>query len=224
MRKIGLTQRVEVIKERSERRDALDQAWARLLLSKNLFPVPLPNCVTDVGGLLRELQLDGVILTGGNDLGGPSLAQRKVGDRCSGAADAAPERDSLERALLEVCAERGIPVLGVCRGMQLLVTHYGGRILELPGHLGTRHTITVRSADGLGLGPRESVNSFHRFGVRHEDIGPNLIPLAGAEDNTVEAVAHHTYPQWGIMWHPERAPCDGRAKCLLARVFGGDKP
>ena len=82
MLRVGLTQRVDL--QREERRDCLDQAWSSLLIENSMLPIPLPNHTADPGALLRELQLDGVVLTGGNDLAavaqGPGVAPERL--RC----------------------------------------------------------------------------------------------------------------------------------------------
>ena len=120
MLKVGLTQRVEVIQDTNERRDCLDQAWTRLLVDNGYLPIPLPNRVEDVDTLIAELEIDGIILTGGNDL-----------SHLTGATNTAPERDAFERRLLERCADLDIPVLGVCRGMQMMVAHFGGELVAV---------------------------------------------------------------------------------------------
>lgn len=211
MPRIGLTQRVEVVSDRNERRDCLDQAWTTLLIAHQLCPVPLPNAVESAERLVADLALDGVILTGGNDLVGLSDSQ-----------EVAPERDRLEHALLDVCAGRRIPVLGVCRGMQIMTTHYGGRLDSVSDHVGTRHAITVCRSDGIALTNRDSVNSFHRFGVYADALGGVLMPLAIAPDGSVEALRHKNAPQWAVMWHPERAPSNEQDAQLIKTIFGGE--
>ena len=206
MLKLGLTQRV-VVDGYEERRDCLDQAWARRL--EGYLPIPLPNSIRDVGELVDALALDGVILTGGNDL-----------SRLPEASDPAPERDAFERRLIDAAAARELPLLGVCRGLQLLVTHYGGRLTPIPGHAGQQHEITAVASDRAPLGGRRAVNSFHRYGVRASDLGTGLRVLATAADGSVEAVVHERLPQWGIMWHPERPPHDPRDLELLEAIFG----
>ena len=66
------------------------------------------------------------------------------------------------------------------------------------------------------------MNSYHDFGVRPEDLGADLRVAATSPDGWVEAVAHPRCPQWGIMWHPERAPADARDAALLRALFEGD--
>lgn len=200
MKLIGLTQRVEDLPARRERRDCLDQAWTGLLLDNGFWPVPLPNRIPDTEKLLTRLGLSGVILTGGNDLG------------------AAPERDTFENSLLESCARSRVPVLGVCRGLELMNAHYGGRLEPVAGHAAVVHDI--RAVPG-GKMPalRPSVNSFHEFGIPGEALSADLAAAAIAADGTVEAAVHRSLPQWGIMWHPERGPRDADDARLLKALF-----
>jgi putative glutamine amidotransferase len=208
MLRIGLSQRVEVVERYGERRDCLDQEWTRLIAALGYLPVPLPNCLDDVDGLLSTLQLSGVILTGGNDL-----------SHLQGARHTAPERDRFEHRLLGLCTQAKIPVLGVCRGMQMLVCESGGRLSASQGHVGVRHPVRVDPTAGLPLTDRQAVNSFHNFGVQAPDVGANLRAAATADDGSVEAVAHEHLPWWGIMWHPERSPSNPEDAAFIRWVF-----
>jgi len=114
-RRVGVTQRVEILADRNERRDALDQAWIPLLVAQDLVPVPVPNQLDDPAAWVVELGITGLVLTGGNDLAD-----------VVGAKGTAPERDETEYRLLELAIDRSWPVLAVCRGLQLLVRHQGG--------------------------------------------------------------------------------------------------
>jgi putative glutamine amidotransferase len=212
MIRLGLTQRVETVPGREERRDCLDQAWTRLLVQNAFRPVPLPNGASDAKAWIDELGLEGVILTGGNDLG-----------RLPGATNAAPERDRFESRLLEACAERGLPVLGVCRGLQMLVSAAGGELQVVEDHVATRHGITARPRRGIPLADRDEVNSFHRFGIPADAVGRDLEAVAFAPDGSIEAVVHRSLPHWGIMWHPERSPQHREDLELLRALFSGRK-
>ena len=207
MRLIGITQRVEVFKDRLERRDCLDQAWAKLLLKSRMIPVPLSNCFENVEKEVTALNLDGILLTGGNDLNFLENAKNK-----------APERDLFESELLSLCSKINLPVLGVCRGMQLMANHYGGTIIELNGHVATTHHINVHVQNVIPLKTGRIVNSFHNFG-----IDPNLLKqfkiVATSMEGYVEAMAHKKLKQWGIMWHPERPPFDETDVLLLKEIF-----
>jgi putative glutamine amidotransferase len=211
---IGLTQRVEALPDRHERRDCLDQAWSKLLLDAGFTPVILPNQPAHTETLVRALNLQGVILTGGNDLAG-----------LPGATNVARERDEFEGNLLTVCTAKRLPVLGVCRGMQMIVRHYGGELKRVENHVCHPHPIVPRGVSMPTL-PRAEVNSFHGFGVEADALPANLIVAGLAPDGTVEAVVHRELPQWGIMWHPERptradGDQDDRDIALMRALFGG---
>ena len=201
MKRIGLTQRVEVVARRGERRDGLDRRWAELLVSRGFAPVPLCNLGNDVRRYLAALDLHGVILTGGNDLA--SL---------DGARDAAPERDHFEHELLALCGERALPVLGVCRGAQVMCLFHAGGVSPVADHVARRHAVTrevhaVASAVERVVRDwptRFEVNSYHAFTLSPDRVRPQFLALARADDGSVEAMGHVALPQLGILWHPER--------------------
>jgi gamma-glutamyl-gamma-aminobutyrate hydrolase PuuD len=208
MKLVGLTQRVEAIQDKNERRDCLDQMWTRLLVQSEMLPIPLPNCIEDVAALVSDLDLAGVILTGGNDLSDlPS------------AMNTAPERDEFEQKLLTLCSQSSIPVLGVCRGLQMLAAFYGSELVPVAEHVATHHGLAVCRRNTMPLTQRKAVNSFHNFGIAPDRLGAELITVATALDGTVEAVVHHKLRQWGIMWHPERPPYDQNDLTLIKELF-----
>ena len=181
---LAVTQRVDVIPRSvgaPERRDALDQAWPRFLAAAGFRAVPLPNHVATAFALLSALPICGLVLTGGNDL----LAYG--GD--------APERDATEAALLGAARARALPVIGICRGMQLLQHAHGVSLSPVDGHVAKDQIVHADDAD-------RTVNSFHRWGAR--STSPELAVWARSEDGVVKAVRHVAEPIVGIMWHPER--------------------
>jgi gamma-glutamyl-gamma-aminobutyrate hydrolase PuuD len=205
---IGLTQRVEWLPDRGERRDCLDQAWTTFFCSHGFVPIPIPNRIDVVDTLFDQIGIGGVILTGGNDL-----------DVLDEPRNPAPERDALERKLIDECSQRNLPVLGVCRGMQMLVTYHGGKLSPVEGHAGTRHPLSGNNGCHLKLDDRVEINSFHDYGIHREDMGEEFTAAALAPDDTVEAVAHRRLKQWGIMWHIERGNPDSRDAQLLNQLF-----
>lgn len=180
---IAVSQRVDRVPSRGETRDALDQRLASWLVALGGLAVPVPNALGDKLVLwLKSVQPAAVLLSGGNDIG-DSL-----------------ERDRTEAALLDHAASANLPVLGICRGMQMLTRYAGGDLVPVSGHAGTRHllhTDTVAS----GLLPAE-VNSFHNWGVAVAP--PDYQILATAPDGCVEAIRHRELCWEGWMWHPER--------------------
>lgn len=198
MKPILVSQRVEVFGPHGERRDALAQDWPRFLGAAGLAALPVPNDLAAAKALSTELPWAGLLLTGGNDL--VSLG----GD--------AGERDAVELWLLEKALLLRRPVLGVCRGMQVLLRRFGARLAPVAGHVGHAHSVVC------GPGER-SVNSYHRFGCT--SVPGELETWAQAPDGVVEGIRHRTLPLVGMMWHPERlTPAHADDLALFARHFG----
>ena len=192
MTRIGVTQIVETVDEYEEHRDCLDQRWGPLLRSLGYVPIPLFNRIEDVEEYVTDLGLDGVVLTGGNDL-------TTVQD----GSNVAPERDSFERALLDVALDRNLPVFGVCRGAQFVNVYFGGSVTKIDGHVATTHEVSVEKPNPEGF---ESVttNSYHGYGVTSDDLAGDLQAVGRAPDGTVEWVEHDEQSVSAVMWHPER--------------------
>ena len=197
MKTVAITQRVSVDPEHGERRDCLDQAWPRFIAACGLLPLALPNVAEVAVAIFERAEVAGLVLTGGNDLAGLG------GD--------APERDATENALLDVVEARGLPALGVCRGMQLLQQRCAIPLRPVSGHVTRRQVIRIDGA------PTE-VNSYHRYAAM--DSRPPLEVWAMAADGVVKAVRHTSMPITGIMWHPERnTPFATADLGLFRRVF-----
>ena len=198
MTTVAITQRVAVIPEYGERRDCLDQAWPRFLHACGLLPLPMPNVADVALELFRGTDLAGLVLTGGNDL-------VAVGGN-------APERDATENALIDAAESRGLPVLAVCRGMQLIQHRHGIALSRVEGHVTARQTIAIQ-------GRTAERNSYHCFGA-HDSRQP-LEVWAVAPDGVVKAIRHASRPITGIMWHPERnSPFAADDMALFRTVFG----
>ncbi|RTR05424.1 glutamine amidotransferase [Halomonas nitroreducens] len=190
--RIGITQRVEVAASYAERRDCLDQQWTVLVQQLGLTPVPVPNSVDNAASWLDAMALDGYILSGGNDLSClPSPT-------CP-----APERDRTEQAILDHAYDMSLPVLGVCRGLQMMNVYLGGSLHLVEGHVATRHAVTATSDDAR-FTDYTVANSFHDWGVTLEGLAEPLQSCLTAPDGTIEACKHRQRDWIGIMWHPER--------------------
>jgi gamma-glutamyl-gamma-aminobutyrate hydrolase PuuD len=197
MKVVALTQRVSVVPAYGERRDCLDQAWTRFLAACGLLPVLLPNVTEAAVALCERTGIAGLVFTGGNDLAVLG------GD--------APERDAVENALLDWAEPRGLPVLGVCRGMQVIQQRFDVQLRRVEGHVAQRQVIRIE-------GEPKEVNSYHRFAAF--DSRPPLDVWAVAEDGVVKAIRHSAQPITGIMWHPERCtPFQPADVALFRQVF-----
>jgi putative glutamine amidotransferase len=192
VKRIAITQRVEVIKSYGERRDCLDQQWFNFVFALGYLPIPLPNIDKQhARSYIDELQLDGIIFSGGNSIA--SLNKH--------ADDAAPERDLFEAALLEAAIEKNIPVIGVCRGMQLINDALNGYLEKIEGHVGHKHKIKSLASNYV---LPDTVNSFHNYCIPANGLAHSLIPIATDEHENIEAFVHNEHSILGMMWHPER--------------------
>ena len=211
MTPVLITQRVDLIPDYGERRDALDQRWVGLLAQIGLMPIAVPNRI-DAAGLENLMSLPG--LAGTILTGGPSLVAYG-GDT--------PERDAVENTLIAKALQDGTPLLGVCRGLQVLLAYFGTPLDVVDGHVAVRHGLSV-CGDGPfadRLRPMTDVNSYHDLSAR--DLDPPLRVVARADDGTIEAVEHADAPVAGVMWHPERAEHPAAPDlALLAWFFGTD--
>lgn len=156
--------------------------------------------------------LHGLILSGG-----PDIEPRRYG--ASPGPDAGPsdeDRDAFELGILEFARVRDIPVLGICRGMQMLNVASGG---TLDQHLSTasrhaagpgqfaEHDVEVETDSRLAtaIGASASVFSYHHQGI--ERLGVNLRVAARAADDEIEAIDEPTGQfRIGVLWHPEMSP------------------
>jgi len=185
--------RVDCRDECDERRDALDQRWFVFFQLLGFFPVPVPNNSAWLDAYLHNEEFDGILLTGGNSL-------YKYGGEAN-------ERDTVEDYLLSLAIRETIPVLGVCRGMQVIQNYFGITLQTIKGHVNHRHRFrTVRpSFISAFMEDVTDVNAFHTLGVYEDNMGNReLQTILTAEDGVVIAVAHQHLPIYGIMWHPER--------------------
>ncbi len=199
MKAVAITQRVSVVPAYGERRDCLDQAWTKFLAACGLRPVLLPNVTEAALDLCERAAIAGLVLTGGNDL--TALG----GD--------APERDATENALLDWAERRQLPVLGVCRGMQMIQQRFSIPLGRVEGHVTARQMIRID-------GQRKEVNSYHHFAALHSR--PPLDVWAVSDDGVVKAIRHSSQPWTGIMWHPERfTPFSADDVHLFRQLFGG---
>ncbi len=211
MTKVAISQRVDVAAKGAERRDCLDQRWSPIFASLGMVAIPIPNLAADAAGYLQAIGAVALVLSGGNDLA-----------QAPGARSAAPERDAVERAAFEYCVARGLPVLGVCRGMQAINMFLGGGLEPTSGHAGTRHSIRTIGGNPFGWPEEFDVNSYHDYRIPAAMLAAALEPLALASDESVEAFRHRSARCVGIMWHPEReSALERRDAELIGRLFRG---
>jgi putative glutamine amidotransferase len=207
-RPLLVTQRLVACEGRDEVRECLDRRWGPFLFEAGFLPVPLASELR-AQVYFERLDPAGVLLTGGNDLASAG------GDRLS------VERDAFETAVLGLASSRGLPVLGVCRGMQLITQLAGFSIERCSGHVAAEHALEpAATARHRALREPRLVNSYHHFAPRPAAASELRVVLRSA-DGEAEAVEHASEPLVGIMWHPERYPVPRSIDLdLFRQVFG----
>lgn len=182
---VALSMRIIEAENYTERRDSISHDWIARLNSWNFTAVPVPNG-GDPAALLKELKPGLVILTGGDDLG------------------VFPERDASEQKLLGVAMQSGTPVLGVCRGLQLINQVLGGHVTSVEGHIAVDHEVRISECWMSYYGARTMVNSYHGSCISAEGLASDLECAAVDADGNIEGAFVPGKPVAGIMWHPER--------------------
>lgn len=185
----------------------LPVGYHRLVQAAGALAVLLPPDPAPGAAATAAARLDGLVVAGGPDV----EPGRYGADRDPRTGPPAPERDAWELALVEAALDRGVPLLGVCRGMQLLNVALGGTLVQhLDGHAGPPGTFgehRVLPVPGTELarilpGPL-SVPTYHHQAV--DRLGTGLTAGAHALDGTVEALEAPDAAAWtlGVQWHPE---------------------
>ena len=179
-------------------------------------PVLIPSLIADDGWDALYARLDGILLSGGGDIG----LDHFRGDPHPRIDDMDPARDSVELKLIQASTSDGKPFLGICRGCQVVNVALGGTLYthipdQLPGALdhsypGNMRTVLVHQVKieegtrvaGIYGEPIIKVNSLHHQGLK--DIAPSLRAAGHAPDGLVEAIELPDHPfGLAVQWHPE---------------------
>ena len=208
------------------------------------LPMMFAGCaaITDIGALLEAV--DGVLLTGGR----ANVHPRRFGVEPHPKHEPYDERrDDIALALVEACVERGVPIFGICRGLQEMNVAYGGslhpEIRELPGRVNHRmprlETGEPHPDDEVVFGDRHDVrltpggafaqilgrdcirvNSLHGQGIL--DPGKRIVIEGVADDGTIEAIRVADAPGFalGVQGHAEYDPQRNPVNRALFQAFG----
>jgi putative glutamine amidotransferase len=184
----------------------------------SLLP-PYPELTSLASG-----QIDGLLLSGGAD-----VEPRHYGGSAPATVEYDSRRDSCELALVDTALQRDWPILGVCRGLQLLTVAAGGSLYQdlesetsYTGHVqrqaanNTAHEVTIDTDSklaGVVEATRIEVNSIHHQGVA--EPGSGFRSVGHAPDGLVEAVESPDRSVLGVQWHPEYIARTNRAAAAL---------
>lgn len=183
--RIGISMRVTDAIGYEEKRDSLAQDWSKFMLE--VFPeeqwLSIPNIGIKASDYARKWALNAFIFSGGENVG------------------ASASRDLTEFTLLDYALKNNFPVLGVCRGLQLIYSRFGGKVELQNSDFGVMHRATTH--DILIDKKLMSVNSYHDNKLIENTLPNEFKVLAICnQDKSIEAVTCRNI--LGIMWHPER--------------------
>ncbi len=176
--------------------------------------IPMTTCEEQLSAILATV--DAVVMTGGEDVCPSYYGEEPL--RAQG--EIVPERDEFDYKLIRMAVDKGLPLLGICRGEQVLNVAFGGTLYQdipsqkrdsyikhsqkAPREYGT-HSITIEKGsllEKLLKTNKTYVNSFHHQAVK--DVAPGFKATAHSADGVVEAiemVGNNTV--WGVQFHPE---------------------
>ena len=194
-----------------QRADVLPSQYAAAVEATGGVPVLLPPVAQPGAADVVVSRIDALVISGGADVDPARYGE----DAHPRTAQWRADRDAWELALLDAAEAAGLPVLGVCRGMQVMAVHAGGVLdqhtPDLVGHeghspggdaYGPVHVRTVGGSRVAALvGERLTVSCHHHQSVRSH---PGLVATASADDGTLEAFeAPGDRFRVGVQWHPE---------------------
>jgi putative glutamine amidotransferase len=208
-----------------------NQLYADAIARHGALPVVLDATAPVAERAAAFWSMDGLLLSGGAD-----IDPARYGQSLDGAIALEPDRDALEWEAWSTAADRGVPVLGLCRGLQAINVFSGGSLLQhVDGHAGAAwghgpaatHPLRVDSASRLagwigGLGSLD-VNSYHHQGIRSADLADGLVASAWAESSAGDLVegleAADDRFVVGVQCHPERTESTPEAFERLFAAF-----
>lgn len=230
---IGITTRtlLQSTETRSDRLQALAETYVCAVSAAGGLPVLIPSSLGPERAIEIAGRLSGILLSGG-----PDVDPVHFGDEPRpGLGNIDPVRDEMEFALFRFATERKMPLLAVCRGMQLMNVALGGSLIQDLAHAGggyLLHDLTSYSENtghGIEIRPdtlllsvvgraRILVNSYHHQAVAEPAAA--LVASARSSDGVIEALELPGHPFClGVEWHPERSTANSPESTAIFRAF-----
>ncbi|AMD94536.1 gamma-glutamyl-gamma-aminobutyrate hydrolase family protein [Leptotrichia sp. oral taxon 847] len=226
---IAITSSMDLNPDRlNDNRALVSLDYSNSVINSGGIPIILP--ITDNLEVIKEQAkyFDGLILSGGGDPD-PNL----YGEDClQELGNVTPERDTFELTILDVFLKAKKPILGICRGLQLMNVFYGGTLYQDIKYLNTSiqhrqrwladlptHDVNILEEDNILFeifGAKTRTNSFHHQMIK--DLGSELTTIATANDGVVEAIQNKNHPFfYGVQWHPEMMASRGNLE--MKKIF-----
>ena len=167
--------------------DFVDHYWINYFKIKKKIFFSIPNMTNyKINSLKKKVKL--IILPGGNDI----FSRDKI----------SKVRLKVEFNLIKYAIKKSIPILGVCRGMQVINLYFKGKQNRVYGHMRTKHKIFFKKK--IFSKKIQNVNSFHNYSIPLKKMSNKLEVIAVDRDENVEIFKHKKKRIYGFMWHPER--------------------
>ena len=167
----------------------LEENWYKFFQKKNINLIPINSNFQNFKKIVQTKPL-GIIFSGGNDIS--FLKKEKVNF----------VRDNLEKKILETVLKKKIPILGVCRGFQLIASYFKCKIIKQKGHVGTIHELKINKQIVKQKLKNIKVNSFHNFTV--QSLPKSFELIVRHKDGSIEMATSKKLKILNLMFHPER--------------------
>lgn len=206
MIKALITQREE-LNRRGDLIESLEKDYIDYFSTLNILTIPISNFTNDADRIVDIVKPDIIILSGGGILPEDAYNFKKDGFQ-------QVNRNRTEKKLINLALEKGISLLGICRGMQMLGYHFGAKIddfsdLKIPRKVRERHKAIITET-----GEEIEVNNYHNDGIFTDKLPYGLKCAVEDENGTVEAFVSENNRILGIQWHPER-PVDWKSEKII---------